>query len=122
MMAEVSTQLADISIFTAEDPRTESLEGILEEMAVGALQKGGEEGRTFFRVPDRGQAIRTGIRLAQPGDILMACGKGHEQSMCFGTVEYPWDDRIAMRAALAEYLGVKGPQMPLLPTQADHGD
>jgi UDP-N-acetylmuramoyl-L-alanyl-D-glutamate--2,6-diaminopimelate ligase len=37
--------------------------------------------------------------------------------MCFGTVEYAWDDRTAMRAALAEYLGVAGPEMPYLPTQ-----
>lgn len=117
MMAEVSAELADISILTAEDPRTESLEAILEEMAAGARARGGVEGETFFRIPDRGEAIRLGIRLAQPGDIVMACGKGHEQSMCFGTVEYPWDDRTAMRAALAEYLGVSGPEMPYLPTQ-----
>jgi UDP-N-acetylmuramoyl-L-alanyl-D-glutamate--2,6-diaminopimelate ligase len=36
--------------------------------------------------------------------------------MCFETVEYPWDDRTAMKAALAELLRVEGPQMPLLPT------
>jgi UDP-N-acetylmuramoyl-L-alanyl-D-glutamate--2,6-diaminopimelate ligase len=75
------------------------------------------EGKTFFRVPDRGEAIRTGLRLARPGDVVMSCGKGHEQSMCFGTTEYPWDDRTAMRAALAEFLGVDGPPMPYLPTQ-----
>ncbi|MCS7010846.1 MAG: hypothetical protein NZL98_05720, partial [Anaerolineales bacterium] len=80
--------------------------------------RGGIEGRTFFRVPDRGEAIRLGIRLAQPGDLVMACGKGHEQSMCFGEIEYPWDDRIAMRAALAEFLGIEGPAMPYLPTQS----
>jgi UDP-N-acetylmuramoyl-L-alanyl-D-glutamate--2,6-diaminopimelate ligase len=37
--------------------------------------------------------------------------------MCFGKTEYPWDDRIAMRAALAEFLRVDGPQMPYLPSQ-----
>jgi UDP-N-acetylmuramoyl-L-alanyl-D-glutamate--2,6-diaminopimelate ligase len=37
--------------------------------------------------------------------------------MCFGTIEYPWDDRTAMRAALAEYLSASGPMMPYLPTQ-----
>jgi UDP-N-acetylmuramoyl-L-alanyl-D-glutamate--2,6-diaminopimelate ligase len=47
---------------------------------------------------------------------VISCGKGHEQSMCFGEVEYPWDDRVAMRAALSELLGVDGPQMPPLPT------
>jgi UDP-N-acetylmuramoyl-L-alanyl-D-glutamate--2,6-diaminopimelate ligase len=48
----------------------------------------------------------------------MACGKGHEQSMCFGTTEYAWDDRQAMRAALAGLLGLPGPEMPILPTQS----
>jgi UDP-N-acetylmuramoyl-L-alanyl-D-glutamate--2,6-diaminopimelate ligase len=75
------------------------------------------EQETFYRVADRGEAIRLAVSLAQPGDILMACGKGHEQSMCFGVTEYPWDDRTAMRAALSEFLGVQGPQMPYLPTQ-----
>jgi UDP-N-acetylmuramoyl-L-alanyl-D-glutamate--2,6-diaminopimelate ligase len=117
MMAEVSAELADVSILTAEDPRSESLEGILEEMATGARSRGGVEGKTFLRVPDRGEAIRTGVRLAAPGDIVMACGKGHEQSMCFGAVEYPWDDRTALRAALAELMGVPGPDMPELPTR-----
>jgi UDP-N-acetylmuramoyl-L-alanyl-D-glutamate--2,6-diaminopimelate ligase len=117
MMAGVAAQCADISILTAEDPRTESLEGILDEMAEGARLQGGAEGKSFWRVPDRGEAIRLGVRMAQPGDIVMACGKGHEQSMCFGTTEHPWDDRVAMRAALSEYLHVEGPDMPFLPTQ-----
>jgi UDP-N-acetylmuramoyl-L-alanyl-D-glutamate--2,6-diaminopimelate ligase len=116
LMAETSAELADISILTAEDPRTESLDAILEMMAFGAKHKGGVEGATFFRVPDRGEAIRFALRLAQPGDMVLACGKGHEQSMCFGTTEYAWDDRTAMRAALAERLGVPGPAMPFLPT------
>jgi UDP-N-acetylmuramoyl-L-alanyl-D-glutamate--2,6-diaminopimelate ligase len=116
MMAEVSFALADITIITAEDPRTESLDGILAEMAAAAEARGGVEGQTFWRVADRGDAIRLAISLAQPGDVVMACGKGHEQSMCFGDVEYLWDDRIAMRAALAEHLHVDGPPMPYLPT------
>jgi len=47
---------------------------------------------------------------------VIACGKGHEQSMCFGTTEYLWDDRTAMRAALSEKMGKVGPAMPYLPT------
>lgn len=116
MMAEVSVGLADITILTAEDPRTESLDDILEEMASAAARAGGVEGTTFFRVPDRGEAIRLGVRLAKPGDLVMPCGKGHEQSMCFGTVEYPWDDRTALSAALAEHLRISGQKMPVLPT------
>jgi UDP-N-acetylmuramoyl-L-alanyl-D-glutamate--2,6-diaminopimelate ligase len=116
MMAEVSTELADLSILTAEDPRTESLEDILEDMAEGARERGGVEGKSFLRIPDRGEAIRQAVRQARPGDLVIACGKGHEQSMCFGTVEYAWDDRVAMRAAVAELIHATGPRMPTLPT------
>lgn len=117
MMAESSAELADLTVLTAEDPRTESLDKILEEMAAGAESRGGVEGKTFWRVPDRGEAMRFALSLAQPEDVVIACGKGHEQSMCFGEIEYPWDDRLAMRAALAEYLQIPGPGMPYLPTQ-----
>ena len=86
-------------------------------MATGARSKGGREGETFWCIPDRSEAIRFALRLAQPGDIVISCGKGHEQSMCFGVKEFLWDDRTAMRAALSEYLGMDGPKMPYLPTQ-----
>ena len=115
-MGGLAGELADFSVFTAEDPRTESLNSILDEMATGAVAAGGREGVTFWRVPDRGQALRHAVRLAQAGDVVLACGKGHEQSMAFGGVEYPWDDRQAMGAALAELLGLPGPPMPILPT------
>jgi UDP-N-acetylmuramoyl-L-alanyl-D-glutamate--2,6-diaminopimelate ligase len=117
MMAETSAELADLTVLTAEDPRTESLDGILEEMAAGARSRGGREGETFWRVPDRGEAIRFALSLAHSGDIVLACGKGHEQSMCFGGREHLWDDRTAMRAALADLLNVNGPEMPYLPTR-----
>lgn len=118
MMPAVSVKLADISILTAEDPRTEPLEGILEEMAQAAIKAGGVEGENFYRLPDRGDALRKAISLAEPGDLVISCGKGHEQSMCFISTEYDWDDRTAMRAALAEHLGVDGPAMPWLPTSS----
>jgi UDP-N-acetylmuramoyl-L-alanyl-D-glutamate--2,6-diaminopimelate ligase len=117
MMSETSAELADLTVLTAEDPRTESLDAILEEMAEGARSRGGREGETFWRVPDRGEAIRFALSLARPGDIILSCGKGHEQSMCFGKTEYAWDDRTAMRAALAELLHVQGPAMPYLPSR-----
>jgi UDP-N-acetylmuramoyl-L-alanyl-D-glutamate--2,6-diaminopimelate ligase len=119
LMAEVSAELADISVLTAEDPRTESLDQILEEMAQGAREKGLEEGVDFYRVSDRGEAIRLAVGLADPQDLVVVCGKGHEQSMCFGEVEYSWDDRTATRAALADLLGRAGPAMPYLPTQGE---
>jgi len=110
LMAEVGAQLADICVLTAEDPRTESLDAILEMMAEGARRVGGVEGETFFRVPDRGAALAFACQLARQGDVVIACGKGHEQSMCFGEIEYPWDDREALRAAL------RGTPLKTLPT------
>ncbi len=100
LMAEASIDLADVSVFTAEDPRTESLDAILATMAESATAHGGIEKHTFWRVPDRGQALAFGCSLARPGDLVIALGKGHEQSMCFGTVEYPWDDRDSLRGAI----------------------
>lgn len=119
LMAEVSAELADLTILTAEDPRTESLDDILSEMAAGAESRDGVEGESFWCVADRGEAISFALKLAKPEDVVLVCGKGHEQSMCFGETEYPWDDRIATRAALAKFLGTEGPEMPYLPTQED---
>jgi UDP-N-acetylmuramoyl-L-alanyl-D-glutamate--2,6-diaminopimelate ligase len=118
LMAEVAAELADITVLTAEDPRTESLDDILDMMAGAARLRGALEGKNLFRAPDRGDALRLAVALAQPGDIVLTCGKGHEQSMCFGQVEYAWDDRTALRAALAEHLGRPGPAMPSLPTSS----
>ena len=100
MMGHIAAELADITIITAEDPRTEDLNGIIDETARAMLAKGAVEGATFERVPDRGRAIYRAIQLAQPDDVVIALGKGHEQSMCFGETEYAWDDREAMRAVL----------------------
>jgi UDP-N-acetylmuramoyl-L-alanyl-D-glutamate--2,6-diaminopimelate ligase len=122
MMGGIAASLADLTILTAEDPRTESLREILEENAAGARAAGGREGVTFVRIPDRGDALRHAVRSAKAGDVVMVCGKGHEQSMAFGDVEVPWDDRVAVRAALAELLGAPGPGMPVLPrTDASAG-
>lgn len=119
MMGEAAGRLADWAILTAEDPRTEPLADILAEMAAGAASQGKSEGENMWRIPDRGTAIQFAVDSARPGDVILICGKAHEQSMCFGTVEYPWDDRIAARAALSRRLGVDGPAMPRLPTSPD---
>jgi UDP-N-acetylmuramoyl-L-alanyl-D-glutamate--2,6-diaminopimelate ligase len=110
MMAETSAQLADMTVLTAEDPRTESLDDILAMMAEGCIAQDGVEGETFIRVPDRGDAIYAACQMAKAGDLVMACGKGHEQSMCFGRTEHPWDDCEAMRSAL------RGTPLSTLPT------
>jgi UDP-N-acetylmuramoyl-L-alanyl-D-glutamate--2,6-diaminopimelate ligase len=114
MMGHIAGKLADVVIVTAEDPRTESLEEIMAESTAAAEAEGKREGVDLWRVPDRGEAILKACQIAQAGDVVIACGKGHEQSMCFGTTEYPWDDREAMRQAL------RGEPLDSLPT-ADMG-
>jgi UDP-N-acetylmuramoyl-L-alanyl-D-glutamate--2,6-diaminopimelate ligase len=116
LMAEVSADLADVTILTAEDPRTEDLDTILDQMAEGLRSKGKVLEKDFLKIPDRGDAIRKAFQLASESDLVIVCGKGHEQSMCFGDVEYAWDDRTAVRAALGEMLGKPLGKMPYLPT------
>jgi UDP-N-acetylmuramoyl-L-alanyl-D-glutamate--2,6-diaminopimelate ligase len=104
-MSEISARLADFTVLTAEDPRTDSLDEILAMMAAGCLSQGGREGFNFWRIPDRGQAIHFALSLAGPGDLVLVCGKGHERTMCFGTVEHPWDDIIATKTAIDAIMG-----------------
>jgi UDP-N-acetylmuramoyl-L-alanyl-D-glutamate--2,6-diaminopimelate ligase len=100
LMGRAAAELANYAVLTAEDPRTESVDTIIEAIAIGCREGGGVEGVAFERVPDRGAAVARAVQLAGAGDVLMICGKGHEQSMCFGNVEYAWDDRTALAAAL----------------------
>lgn len=109
MMGRIAGQLADVVIITAEDPRTESLDEIIKLVVSAAEETGKREGVNLFRVPDRGEALLKACSIAENGDVVIACGKGHEQSMCFGATEYPWDDRKAMRLAL------QGKKMNTLP-------
>ena len=113
MMGRVAGELADLVIVTAEDPRTEDLDEITAESVAAATAAGKREGVNLWRVPDRGEAILLACQMARAGDAVLACGKGHEQSMCFGTTEYPWDDREAMRRAL------HGETLDTLPTARD---
>jgi len=110
MMGHVAGQLADLVVITAEDPRTESLDEIMAESFAAAIAEGKREGVDVWRVPDRGEALLLACQKARAGDVVIACGKGHEQSMCFGATEYPWDDREALRRAL------RGETLNTLPT------
>lgn len=102
LMGEISCRLADITVLTAEDPRTEDLNAIIAQITKGCRKAKGVEGKTFFRVPDRGEAIRFAISKARKGDTVVICGKGHERSMCFGKTEYPWSDQEEARKALGK--------------------
>jgi UDP-N-acetylmuramoyl-L-alanyl-D-glutamate--2,6-diaminopimelate ligase len=83
MMAATSVELADLTILTAEIREPKAWTAFWRRWRT--RQPGTEVRRTdLYRVPDRGDAIRKAIALAGAGDIVISCGKGHEQSMCFG--------------------------------------
>ena len=100
MMGRLAAETADVVVLTAEDPRREDLQAILDQIEAGVTSRRAQ----VYRVPDRAEAIRFACAQAQAGDTVVSCGKGHEQSMCFGTTETPWDDRVAMRAAIKQIL------------------
>jgi UDP-N-acetylmuramoyl-L-alanyl-D-glutamate--2,6-diaminopimelate ligase len=98
MMGDIGSRLADEVIFTAEDPRTENLWNIIDQMTAGVKENRGH----VHKIPDRQQAINFAVKLAKPGDTVVVCGKGHEQSMCFGKIELPWSDKAALITAIKE--------------------
>lgn len=100
MMGEVAGRLADIIVVTAEDPRTESVDAIIDQIAAGLERVGRRDGIDYFRIADRARAIEFAVRTARSGDLIIITGKGHERSMCFGETEYPWSDQDAARNAL----------------------
>jgi UDP-N-acetylmuramoyl-L-alanyl-D-glutamate--2,6-diaminopimelate ligase len=100
-MAKVSVKMSDISVFTAEDPRSENIGRILSKMAEGAKNAGGKENETYFRIPERGEAIAFAISKAQKGDIIGIFGKGHEKSLAYNGFEHPWSDAEAVRNILS---------------------
>jgi UDP-N-acetylmuramoyl-L-alanyl-D-glutamate--2,6-diaminopimelate ligase len=119
MMGEVAGRLADLAIITAEDPRTEDLNAIMATSARACEKAGGQ----VVMVADRYRAIQRALKEAVPGDVVIVCGKGHEQSMCFGEIEYPWDDRIALAHALEVHLGQRQDVPPfILPTFNSSGN
>lgn len=100
-MGHISGTYADITIVTAEDPRTESLAQINSQITEGLHKANRTLNKDYFIIDDRADALDFAInKIAEPNDVVMICGKGHERSMCFGTTEYPWSDQDAARTAL----------------------
>jgi UDP-N-acetylmuramoyl-L-alanyl-D-glutamate--2,6-diaminopimelate ligase len=108
VMGEIAGELADRTVITAEDPRTEDLGQIMGQIAAGCEKAGRREGVDYWRIGDRGQAIQFAVDMAAEGDLVLVTGKGHEKSMCFGTTEYPWSDQEAVRKALENRLERRG--------------
>lgn len=85
-MGKASATYADISYVTEEDYRTEDPLVIAREIGAGF------EGKKYEVEIDRERAIHKAIDKAEPGDVIVITGKGHEKSLCRGTKEYPWSD------------------------------
>jgi len=98
LMAAAAVAGADYSIFTADNPRQESAESILDHMEAGVAGKFFDS--KYERLPDRRQAIARALALAQPGDIVCIAGKGHETTQEIGGQFHPFDDRLVVQEFL----------------------
>jgi UDP-N-acetylmuramoyl-L-alanyl-D-glutamate--2,6-diaminopimelate ligase len=98
LMAAAAVECADYSIFTADNPRQESVESILDHMEAGVAGKYLQS--KYERLPDRRQAIARALALAQPGDIVCVAGKGHETTQETAGKFHPFDDRLVVQEFL----------------------
>ena len=97
-MAKIAVSLADQVILTSDNPRTENPEEILDQMWQGVAA---DKQDYVLRITDRKEAIRTGVRLANAGDILLVAGKGHEKYQEINGHRYPFDDKKVLAEVLA---------------------
>lgn len=107
LMGQVSGELADLTVITDEDPRTEDPQKITAQIAKGCKNAGKKKGQDYFIVNDRTKAIQLAINLAKKDDVVGIFGKGHERSMCYGKKEYPWSDQNEARKAIKQRLRKK---------------
>jgi len=94
----LAAKYADLVFLSDEDPRGESSERILADIARGAATM--ERGKNLFLVPDRRQAIYQALKRAHKGDLVAALGKGHEDSIIYANHVLPWDEAEVCREAL----------------------
>jgi UDP-N-acetylmuramoyl-L-alanyl-D-glutamate--2,6-diaminopimelate ligase len=86
-MGRIAETLADVVFITSDNPRTEDPDRILDDIETGMTR------HAHRRVEDRRTAIAEALRLAQPRDVVLLAGKGHETYQIRGTVSYPFDER-----------------------------
>jgi UDP-N-acetylmuramoyl-L-alanyl-D-glutamate--2,6-diaminopimelate ligase len=94
MMGRVAARLADVSIVTSDNPRTEDPDRIIDDIERGM---GGVPHR---RYTDRTEAILTMLQEAKPGDVLLLAGKGHESYQVIGTTKVDFDERSIVEEAV----------------------
>lgn len=97
-MGEIAGSMADFSIVTADNSRFEKVEDIIADIKIG-LHK--SENPSYIEIPDRREAIFYGIQNAQPGDMIVIIGKGHEDYQEVEGVRTPFLDRAVAKEALA---------------------
>ena len=93
---EVSGTYADLSILTADNPRFEDNNKIIEDILVGMKKTKGK----YEIIPDRREAIKYSILNAKKGDVILILGKGHEDYQIIGDTKYPFDERIVIKEIL----------------------
>ena len=98
MMGAVATRLADLTVITSDNPRSEDPLSIIAEIEPGAREGGG----AYVVEPDREAAIGLALAEARSGDVVVIAGKGHETGQEFADRTIPFDDRVVAREALRE--------------------
>jgi UDP-N-acetylmuramoyl-L-alanyl-D-glutamate--2,6-diaminopimelate ligase len=102
LMGLVAARLSDVVVITSDNPRNEDPARIIEEVMRGAEPEIRQSQARMLTVVDRADAIRTAVREAAAGDLILIAGKGHEKTQEIGGVSLPFDDIALARAALAE--------------------
>ena len=92
VMGGMAAKMADVAIFTSDNPRTENPEQILREM-----EEGVESGDKYLKITDRHEAIKTAVMLAEPRDIILLAGKGHEDYQIIGTEKHHFNDKEVIK-------------------------
>jgi len=106
-MGRAAAHGSDFFVITTDDPVEEDPAEIAREVQSGV--EGRQPGRDYDIVLDRRAAIRSVIRRAQAGDVVLLAGKGHERSMMMAGGRQPWDERAEAEAAILETQGSVGP-------------
>ncbi len=98
IMWEIADTYSDILIATDDDPDTENRLEILEQLTMNVKNK--QQGKNLFIIPERTLAIKFACELAQPGDVLMFAGKGHETVQLTNFGKRKWSDKEEIRKNL----------------------
>lgn len=98
-MGRIVDILSDVIILTDDDTYTEDSLAIIRDVSIGIKRK---EGKNFWIIPDREDAIRTALLMLHPGDILLAAGKGAETVQVTQKWSIPWNDRQVIERILME--------------------